>query len=294
MAKFLFVILFIGGMSMSFSFINKSEGTGNGISVSDSSANPLVSYGEYLFRRDNCIKCHSFSQSNLPGIISLDGFGGKYPLTWLYNYLTIPQAMKPGSIKISLEHLENAALNKSIFLYEVSQKNTDDWWQLIREANKVKDVLAKDFIRLKGLPEILALIAFLNQIPPSEALQLKIAQWEKESNERGEQWKTMIEDPNNEIYKVIKAKGSVAKGKILFQENCTPCHGREGEGNSIGPDLTDNIWIHGGSDEAILTTIYFGKIEKGMRPWNNDFSTEQIGQIVAYIKSLDDKKRYIL
>src|SRR5688572_30001122 len=37
----------------------------------------------------------------------------------------------------------------------------------------------------------------------------------------------------------------IAKGKELYTINCTPCHKADG-GGSIGPNLTDEYWIHGG------------------------------------------------
>ena len=35
-------------------------------------------------------------------------------------------------------------------------------------------------------------------------------------------------------------------GESIFKTQCTPCHGQLGEGNSIGPNLTDEYWLHGG------------------------------------------------
>lgn len=52
-----------------------------------------------------------------------------------------------------------------------------------------------------------------------------------------------------------------AKGKPRFEQVCTACHGPEGKGNiAMGaPNLTDKIWLYGGSEEAIVETISKGR-----------------------------------
>ena len=50
-------------------------------------------------------------------------------------------------------------------------------------------------------------------------------------------------------------------GKPLFGQNCIACHGPEGKGNqAIGaPNLTDQIWLYGGSEADIIKTIANGR-----------------------------------
>jgi cytochrome c oxidase cbb3-type subunit 3 len=67
--------------------------------------------------------------------------------------------------------------------------------------------------------------------------------------------------------------------------NCAPCHGNAGEG-SVGPNLTDDYWLHGGSVQSIFKTIKYGVPEKGMKSWKEDLSPAQMAQVTSYIKSL--------
>lgn len=70
-----------------------------------------------------------------------------------------------------------------------------------------------------------------------------------------------------------------------FQKNCVSCHGARGEG-LVGPNLTDQYWIHGGSITNIYTTIKMGVPAKGMITWQLVFTPRQIQQLASYILTL--------
>ena len=76
-----------------------------------------------------------------------------------------------------------------------------------------------------------------------------------------------------------------AQGKILFAKTCTPCHLAEGQG-SVGPNLTDDYWIHGGGVKDIFKTIKYGYPDKGMQSWQAIYSPIEIEELETYIKSL--------
>lgn len=77
------------------------------------------------------------------------------------------------------------------------------------------------------------------------------------------------------------------KGKAIFAEQCAACHGEEGKGNpELGaPNLTDRIWLYGGSKEAILQTVRNSRA--GVMPfWEGRLSPETIKQLAVYVHSL--------
>lgn len=80
--------------------------------------------------------------------------------------------------------------------------------------------------------------------------------------------------------------GAIASGKELFTQNCIACHGTAGEGNTVGPNLTDNYWIHGGDIKDVFKSIKYGWVEKGMRSWKEDFTPIQMAQLASFVKSL--------
>lgn len=92
-------------------------------------------------------------------------------------------------------------------------------------------------------------------------------------------------DENN-----IKLDASlIASGKAVFMANCIACHGEQGQG-SVGPNLTDEFWLHGGSINDVFKTVKYGVPEKGMASWEKNLSSKNIAEVVNYIASLQGSK----
>ena len=77
----------------------------------------------------------------------------------------------------------------------------------------------------------------------------------------------------------------IAVGKSVFMTNCVACHGADGTGG-IGPDLTDAVWIHGGSYAEVANTVSVGVVEKGMLAWGPILGEEKVAQVTAYVLTL--------
>lgn len=77
----------------------------------------------------------------------------------------------------------------------------------------------------------------------------------------------------------------ITEGDKIFHSNCFACHGAKGEGG-VGPNLTDNYWLHGGTINDIFKVIKFGVPEKGMQAWEKTYSPAQIKNLASYIKTL--------
>lgn len=73
------------------------------------------------------------------------------------------------------------------------------------------------------------------------------------------------------------------RGKAIFAANCAVCHGPEGKGTmGMAPNLTDNIWLWGGSEKAIIETITLGRNNQ-MPSWEGFLSPEKIHLLTAYV-----------
>jgi len=103
------------------------------------------------------------------------------------------------------------------------------------------------------------------------------------------------EDVKNVANYVLSLSGSnhdsarAALGKEKFAV-CAACHGAEGKGNqSIGAlNLTDNIWLHGVGEAAIIKRIHEGKVNQ-MPAWGTKFTPEQIHVLTAYVWGMSHK-----
>lgn len=78
----------------------------------------------------------------------------------------------------------------------------------------------------------------------------------------------------------------VAAGANIYAKNCVACHGQNGEGNAVGPNLTDTYWLHNGGIEDIFKSVKYGWPEKGMKSWQAEMSSLEMAQVTFYVASL--------
>lgn len=78
---------------------------------------------------------------------------------------------------------------------------------------------------------------------------------------------------------------AITTGANIYKGNCATCHGALAEG-LVGPNLTDEYWIHGGGISNIFKSIKYGIPAKGMIAWQSQFSPVQMQQIASYIISI--------
>jgi cytochrome c oxidase cbb3-type subunit 3 len=80
---------------------------------------------------------------------------------------------------------------------------------------------------------------------------------------------------------------AAARGKEKFDMMCVACHGADGKGNQLlgAPNLTDNIWLYGGSKKTVMETIANGR--NGHMPAHREFlGEEKVHLLAAYVYSL--------
>lgn len=92
----------------------------------------------------------------------------------------------------------------------------------------------------------------------------------------------------NTVTQLTDKKG-IEAGKMLFTQYCTACHGQNAEGK-VGPNLTDEYWLHGGTIKAVYHVVTEGVPEKGMISWKKQLNPLQIQQVASYVLSLQGTK----
>jgi cytochrome c oxidase cbb3-type subunit 3 len=94
---------------------------------------------------------------------------------------------------------------------------------------------------------------------------------------------------NEESVTLLKDAAALETGKQIFTTNCVACHATDG-GGLVGPNLTDDYWIHGGGIKNVFKTIKYGVVAKGMISWQSQLNPNQIQNVASYIISLHGTK----
>lgn len=106
--------------------------------------------------------------------------------------------------------------------------------------------------------------------------------------QRGLQEAGAVELPGTDEGALLAAAAdpsATQQGGELYMKNCAACHGPQGQG-LIGPNLTDDAWLHGGSLGDIHRVVTEGVPAKGMPPWGPVLSATDVVAVVAFLETL--------
>jgi cytochrome c oxidase cbb3-type subunit 3 len=127
----------------------------------------------------------------------------------------------------------------------------------------------------------------------SSSLPLSIGEYEHEVAQAEEQARLLRASQPQVVIDENKLAFSpdsvtfIASGKTVFaSNNCGSCHRPDGGGNTIGPNLTDEYWLHGGHIKDVFSTVKNGAVDKGMPAWGKVLSPQQVRDVTFYVLSL--------
>jgi mono/diheme cytochrome c family protein len=138
------------------------------------------------------------------------------------------------------------------------------------------------------------ILAAMNVAKPEELnkLQLNFPEiWEKYNARRSlsDQRQTVPAIAEKEVKEIaiepLTDGASLAAGKQIFIMNCATCHGQQG-GGGIGPNLTDDYYLHGAGMGNTVKIIKQGIPSKGMISWRGILQETQINQVASYILTM--------
>ncbi|SEO06907.1 cytochrome c oxidase cbb3-type subunit 3 [Rhodospirillales bacterium URHD0017] len=86
--------------------------------------------------------------------------------------------------------------------------------------------------------------------------------------------------------------GNVEAGKTAFTANCAVCHGPDGKGKTdVGaPNLSDQIWIRGGGEEASIYDFVWGGLQGQMPSWEGRLSPLDLKILTLYVVDLGKQR----
>lgn len=121
------------------------------------------------------------------------------------------------------------------------------------------------------------------------SLEELAAVMKKAEAEKEDYLKKAANNVNENTVTYLSDASALDAGKKIFVTACAACHAADG-GGTVGPNLVDEYWLHGGSMADVFKSIKYGWPEKGMKSWKDDYSPVQIAQLASYIKSIKGKK----
>ncbi|WP_137403178.1 cbb3-type cytochrome c oxidase N-terminal domain-containing protein [Echinicola rosea] len=190
--------------------------------------------------------------------------------------------------------------------------NQPSWWESFKERfvfGKLKPVEEEDEIMLShnydGIREldnfmppwltylfygstIFAIFYLINYSAigwgktPEEEYQAQLKAEEIAAEKRKALALASIDESNVEL---DQSEFVLTAGADIYQNNCVACHAADG-GGGVGPNFTDEYWLHGGSIKDVFKTVKYGIPDKGMIPWQDQLSPEEIMQVSNFILSM--------
>lgn len=124
--------------------------------------------------------------------------------------------------------------------------------------------------------------------------------WGGDGQNQADEYKTEVAAAKKEIAIALAGKAnamdessvtlltdaaSLSDGALTFKSVCAACHGQNGEG-TVGPNFTDEYWIHGGGIKDLFKVIKYGVPEKGMISWASQLKPVDIQKVSSYILTL--------
>ncbi len=111
-------------------------------------------------------------------------------------------------------------------------------------------------------------------------------QWQAEVTKADAQFLAMYNSfPELTVAGLAGEEQAVKMGKRLFANNCAICHGSDAGGSKGYPNLTNGVWLYGGSPEQIYTSINDGR-RGAMPPWGESLGEENVKLVSNYVRDL--------
>ena len=104
-------------------------------------------------------------------------------------------------------------------------------------------------------------------------------------DKQAEQLLALGEISENTLVDLMADASMMNGGKKIFQAKCATCHGVFGEGG-IGPNLTDDYWLHGGQLMDVYATVRDGVPAKGMLAWERQLRPAELMAVSSYVGTL--------
>ncbi len=280
---------------------------------------PLELHGRDIYIQEGCYNCHSQmvrpfrseterygeyskvgefvydfpfqwgSRRTGPDLARAGVVGGKmYRITsWHWNHMINPQAASSGTVMPAYPWLavKEVNLNSTSSKIKVMKSlgvpypegyediANDDY---MKQAEIYVTELKNSGIEAKPTSEMIAIIAYMHRLGADITRLTK----------KDESTNVVPEVIEIKTPEVLTDENQLKSGADIFKANCLACHGASGAGNAVGPNLTDQYWINGGSKDNIYKMIVNGNPAKGMTAYKTILDEAKLSQVWSYVLTL--------
>jgi cytochrome c oxidase cbb3-type subunit 3 len=200
----------------------------------------------------------------------------------LYAFLLRKGLVKPMASTLPKWLQWNAMMGNDIPLEKDAELMTDHDYDGIQEL----DNGMPPFLKYMFVGTVLFAVYYWVDYHVIKASPLQIAEYEAEIAEGQEQKLAYLKKAGASVdentVKLQDDPGMLAAGEKIYKASCVACHGDKGQGG-VGPNLTDNYWIHGGDIQSVFKTIKYGVPDKGMRAWQSEIKPGDMQAVSSYI-----------
>lgn len=255
---------------------------------------PLETAGRDVFLAEGCADCHGITGLPRTELLkpdartdgpSLDLIGGMYPVSWHYHHLVDPERVMPAATmppgpELFEDPLNIKSLTKAMAKQAKKEGKPTTPAELASametQATPMVEQLATEAIDVSWDVKGMALTAFLMRVGDEERQAMYDAAQAEKAAEKAR--------VAAEYAVLIAARDQtfLIAGENVYQQSCAACHGKKLTGG-IGPDLTDDTWIHGGSFEQISATVRSGVPQKGCPTLGPVLGEEKVAQVAGFI-----------
>ncbi len=121
---------------------------------------------------------------------------------------------------------------------------------------------------------------------------LQVAEYEKNVAEAELEVQNYLKSAANRVDEssvtLLTDNMALESGKAIFITNCVSCHRNDAGGiDGLGPNLTDQYWIHGGGIVNVFKTVKYGVQGKSMIAWQDQLNPRQMQEVASYVLSLE-------
>lgn len=251
-------------------------------------------YGEYS-KVGEFVYDHPFLWGSKRTGPDLHRVGGKYSDSWHFIHMQEPTKTSPNSIMpaytwmydkdYDLDDIEakiSAMRTLGVPYPEGYEKAAKD--DVLKQAQEITARLAEASFKTEPTRQIVAMIAYLQRLGTDikQSEEYKARQAAKaEEQKKGEADFASLAP--------LTAAEDLSAGKAIFEGNglCHTCHAADG-GGLVGPNLTDDKWMHGCSLAEIMSSIKNGYPDKGMLAYGSGtpIDDKQLLQLASYVMSM--------